>query len=84
MVCTAAVRQQIESSLAARIPAALFVRLGHTPEPIPIGITEVDALLEGCLPLGSLAQRCCQARIWKMRLMTSSLGELCAPTILLY
>jgi len=52
----AAVRQQIESSLAARIPAALSVRLEHTPELISTGIAEVDALLEGGLPLGSLAE----------------------------
>jgi hypothetical protein len=56
MVSAAVVRQQIESSLAARIPAALSVRFQHTPELIPTGITEVDALLEGGLPLGSLAE----------------------------
>jgi hypothetical protein len=56
MLSAAIVRQQIESSLAARIPAALSVRLGHTPELIPTGITEVDALLEGGLPVGSLAE----------------------------
>jgi recombination protein RecA len=56
MRSAAALRQQIESSLAARIPAALSVRLEHTPELIPTGITEVDALLEGGLPVGSLAE----------------------------
>ncbi len=65
MRSAAAGRQQIESSVAARIPAALSVHLGHTPDPIPIGITEVDALSEGGLPLGSLAQGDANTGIWK-------------------
>lgn len=56
MRSTAAVRQQIESSLAARIPAALSVRFYRTPELIPTGIAEVDARLQGGLPLGGLAE----------------------------
>jgi hypothetical protein len=56
MHSAAVLRQQIESSLAARIPAALSVRFQHTPELIPTGITEVDALLDGGLPLGGLAE----------------------------
>lgn len=56
MCSTSAVRQQIESSLAARIPAALSVRFQPTPELIRTGITEVDGLLEGGLPIGGLAE----------------------------
>ncbi len=52
----AALRQQIESSLANRIPAALSVRFHHSPELMPTGISEVDALLQGGLPLGCLAE----------------------------
>ena len=51
-----ALRQQIESSLAARIPAALSVRFRHTPELIPTGIAEIDTLLSGGLPLGGLTE----------------------------
>jgi hypothetical protein len=53
---TAAVREKIESFLTARIPAALSPRLHQVTELLPTGIAEVDALLEGGLPLGSLTE----------------------------
>jgi len=56
MRSAAAIREKIELSLAARIPAALSPRLHQTPELLPTGIVEVDALLEGGLPLGSLTE----------------------------
>jgi hypothetical protein len=56
MRSAALLRQQIESSLADRIPAAISVRFHHAPELIPTGIAEVDALLQGGLPLGGLAE----------------------------
>jgi recombination protein RecA len=56
MPSAAALRQQIESSLAARIPGALSTRFHHSPELISTGIPEVDTLLQGGLPLGSLAE----------------------------
>ena len=56
MRSAAAIREKIELSLAARIPAALSPRLHQTPELLPTGIAEVDALLEGGLPLGSLTE----------------------------
>jgi hypothetical protein len=56
MRSAALLRQQIESSLAARIPSALSVRFHPTPELIPTGIAQIDELLEGGLPLGGLAE----------------------------
>ena len=56
MRSAAAVREKIELSLAARIPAALSPRLHQTPELLSTGIAEVDELLEGGLPLGSLTE----------------------------
>lgn len=56
MSSAAVLRQQIESSLAARIPGALSPTLCHAQELITTGIDEVDALLQGGLPLGSLAE----------------------------
>jgi len=56
MRSAALLREKIESSLAARIPAALSPRFRQTTELMPTGIAEVDALLEGGLPLGSLAE----------------------------
>jgi recombination protein RecA len=56
MRSAAALREQIESSLAARIPGALSNRVLHSQELVSTGIAEVDALLQGGLPLGSLAE----------------------------
>ena len=56
MRSAAAIRETIESSLAARIPAALSPRLHQATELLPTGIAEVDALLDGGLPLGSLTE----------------------------
>jgi hypothetical protein len=53
---SAAIREQIESSLAARIPGALSVRFHNSPELIATGIAEVDAILNGGLPLGALTE----------------------------
>lgn len=51
-----ALRETIELSLAARIPAALSPRIHQATELLPTGISEVDVLLEGGLPLGSLSE----------------------------
>jgi hypothetical protein len=56
MRSVAAIRETIESSLASRIPAALSPRLHQATELLPTGIAEVDALLEGGFPLGSLTE----------------------------
>ncbi len=53
---TAALRQQIESSLSQRIPAALSPRLRPTLDRIPTGIPSLDALLDGGLPLGVISE----------------------------
>jgi hypothetical protein len=50
------IREEIEASLATRIPAALSPRHYQAPELLPTGIAEIDALLAGGLPLGSLAE----------------------------
>ncbi len=56
MPSAAALREQIESVLARRIPAALSVPPRGAPELLPTGIAEVDALLEGGLPLGGVTE----------------------------
>lgn len=56
MPSAAAIRLQIESSLANRIPAALTPR-PHVVRPFaPTSIENVDALLEGGLPLGAISE----------------------------
>ena len=56
MLSAATLREQIESVLALRIPAALSVLPRSAPELLPTGIAEVDALLEGGLPLGGVTE----------------------------
>lgn len=56
MRSAALLREKIESSLAARMPAALSPRLHQSPELLLTGVAEVDTLLEGGLPLGSLTE----------------------------
>lgn len=56
MHSAAAVRRQIEASLSARIPSALTPRPRTVREQSPTGIPEIDALLEGGLPLGAITE----------------------------
>src|ERR1700691_2606424 len=75
MHSAALLREKIESSLAARIPAALSPRLQQAPALLPTSIAEVDALVEGGLPLGSLAE--ITGPVWSGRrtLVASILAE---------
>src|SRR5450432_604985 len=74
MPSAAAIRQEIESSLAARIPGALSVRFHDSPELVPTGIGEVDALLHGGLPLGGLTEITGPASSGKTTLVSSLLA----------
>lgn len=56
MYTAAELRKQIESTLAERIPAALSIRPATAPELVSCGITEVDAVLGGGLPLGGISE----------------------------
>ena len=56
MSSAAAVRRQIEAALEARIPSALTPRPRVVREQTAIGIPELDALLEGGLPLGAISE----------------------------
>jgi hypothetical protein len=74
MRSTAALRQQIESSLSARIPGALSVHFNSAPELVATGVPEVDALLNGGLPLGSLSEITGSASSGKTTLVSSLLA----------
>jgi hypothetical protein len=47
MSSTTAIRLQIETKLANRVPAALTLKIKQAPEFFPTGISEVDAVLGG-------------------------------------
>ena len=70
-----ALRQQIEASLAARIPAALSVRFREAPELVATGIAEIDALLQGGIPLGDLCEVVGPASSGKTTLVSSLLAK---------
>ena len=53
---SAALRQEIESSLASRIPAALSPQAVQAPRLLPIGNEAVNALLGGGLPIGGICE----------------------------
>ncbi len=53
---SAALRQEIESSLASRIPAALSPQVVQAPRLLPIGNEAVHALLGGGLPIGGICE----------------------------
>lgn len=75
MRSAAAVRQEIESSLAARIPGALSVHFHQAPDLVSTGIAEVDALLHGGLPLGGLTEIAGPACSGKTTLVSSLLAQ---------
>src|SRR6266851_2355805 len=56
MSSTAAIRLQIETKLANRVPAALTLKIKQTPELFTTGICEVDAVLGGGISRGSITE----------------------------
>jgi recombination protein RecA len=84
MSSAARIRQEIEATLAARIPAALSLRFRNPPELLSTGIAEIDALLHGGLPLGGLTEIAGPACSGRTTLVSSLLagvtrqGEACA------
>ena len=53
---SAALRQEIESSLASRIPAALSPQVAQAPRLLPIRNEAVNTLLGGGLPVGGICE----------------------------
>jgi hypothetical protein len=56
MATAANLRLQIEATLANRIPAALALKIKQAPELFVTGIPEVDAILGGGVPRGSITE----------------------------
>jgi len=70
-----ALRQQIESSLASRIPAALSPQAIQAPRLLPIRNEAVNALLGGGLPLGGICEFTGPASAGRTSLALSVLSE---------
>jgi hypothetical protein len=56
MASAANLRLQIEVTLANRVPAALTLKIKQAPELFATGIAEVDAVLSGGIPRGSITE----------------------------
>ncbi|MDQ2835205.1 MAG: DNA recombination/repair protein RecA [Acidobacteriota bacterium] len=72
---SAALRQEIESSLASRIPAALSPQAAQSPRLLPIGNEAVNALLGGGLPIGGICEFTGPASAGRTSLALSVLSE---------
>jgi RecA/RadA recombinase len=55
MASAAAIRLQVETNLAKRVPAALTLKFKQAPELFATGIAEIDAMLGG-IPRGSITE----------------------------
>jgi hypothetical protein len=56
MAASAAIRLQVETALSKRVPAALTLKIKQAPELFSTGIEEVDAVLGGGIPRGSITE----------------------------
>jgi len=56
MPSSAAIRLQVETTLANRVPAALTLKIKQAPELFATGIAEVDAVLNGGIPRGCITE----------------------------
>jgi recombination protein RecA len=72
---SAALRQEIESSLASRIPAALSPQAVQAPRLLPIRNEAVNALLGGGLPIGGICEFTGPASAGRTSLALSVLSE---------
>jgi recombination protein RecA len=72
---TATLRQEIESRLASRIPAALSPQAVQAPRLLPLGNEEVNQLLGGGLPIGGICEFTGPATAGRTSLALSFLGE---------
>ncbi|HEY4381407.1 MAG TPA: ATPase domain-containing protein [Acidobacteriaceae bacterium] len=56
MGAAAAIRVEIEAKLAQRVPAALTLKIKQAPELFSTGMAQVDAMLSGGIPRGSITE----------------------------
>ena len=56
MAAAHAIRVQIEATLAQRVPAALTLKIKQAPELFATGMAEVDEMLGGGIPRGSITE----------------------------
>lgn len=76
MAASAAIRLQIETALAKRVPAALILKIKQAPELFSTGIEEIDAVLGGGIPRGSITEIAGAASTGKTSFALSSIAAI--------
>lgn len=76
MSASAAIRLQVETALAKRVPAALTLKIKQAPELLSTGIEQVDAVLGGGIPRGSITEFTGAASTGKTSFALSSIAAI--------
>ena len=76
MSTSAAIRLQVEAALAKRVSAALSLKIKQAPELFSTGIAEVDAVLGGGIPRGSITEVAGAASTGKTSFALSSIAAI--------
>jgi hypothetical protein len=76
MAASATIRLQVETTLAERVPAALTLKIKQAPELFSTGIAEIDSVLGGGIPRGSITEVAGAASTGKTSLALSSIAAI--------
>jgi hypothetical protein len=76
MFSSTAIRLQVETALAKRVPAALTLKIKQAPELFATGLAEVDAVLGGGIPRGSITEIAGAASTGKTSFALSSIAAI--------
>jgi hypothetical protein len=76
MSASAAIRLQVETTLAKRVPAALSLKLKQAPELFSTGTAEVDVVLGGGIPRGNITEVAGAASTGKTSFALSSIAAI--------
>jgi hypothetical protein len=76
MATSVAIRLQVETALSKRVPAALTLKIKQAPELFATGIAEVDAVLSGGIPRGSITEIAGAASTGKTSLALSAIAAI--------
>lgn len=76
MSASAAIRLQVETALSKRVPASLTLKIKQAPELFGTGIAEVDGVLGGGIPRGSITEIAGAASTGKTSLALSTIAAI--------
>src|SRR5271154_2437336 len=76
MAASATIHLQVETALSKRVPAALTLKIKQAPELFSTGIEEVDAVLGGGIPRGSITEVVGAASTGKTSFALSSIAAI--------